>query len=96
MMAQKSKAVDGLTRGIVYLFKKYGVTHEIGVGTITGPNSVKVIGQQGEKVLNTKNILIATGSEVASLPGLTVSSRLSKLIQNCFKNVLYLLIFHFK
>ena len=45
-----------------------------GFGKITGTNQVTVHGNDGkETVINTKNILIATGSEVASLPGLEVS-----------------------
>merc|ERR1712013_945102 len=45
-----------------------------GHGKITGPNQVSVIGPDGNvaEVVNTKNIMIATGSEVTPFPGITV------------------------
>jgi dihydrolipoamide dehydrogenase len=42
MLDTQNKAVDGLTGGIEYLLKKYGVDYFKGKGTINGPNSVKV------------------------------------------------------
>ena len=71
MMKQKETAVKGLTSGIEgALFKKNNVTYEAGWGTITGANEVLVkLNQGGEKRLNTKNIIIATGSDVMDLPG---------------------------
>jgi len=76
MMNQKSKAVSGLTSGIAHLFKKYKVNSASGFGTITGPNEVTVKSDDGkESKISTKNILIATGSEVASLPGLDIDEK---------------------
>ena len=50
------------------------MTHMSGVGTITGPNQVTVNKSDGGKdVVSTKNILIATGSEVTPMPGIEVS-----------------------
>ena len=73
MMKQKEKAVSGLTGGVAYLLKKYGVTSTHGFGKITGPNEVQVTSDDGNtSTIKTKNILIATGSDVASLPGLNV------------------------
>lgn len=68
MMAAKSKTVDGLTSGIAYLFKKNKVDHIMGFGKIIDGGTVDVDG----KTLKTKNIVIATGSEVAQLPGIEV------------------------
>lgn len=45
-----------------------------GVGTLTAPNKVEVKGEKGIEVINTKNILLATGSEVTPFPGVTVST----------------------
>merc|ERR1719429_622611 len=74
MMGEKSKAVTALTGGIKMLFKGNKVTHLSGHGKITGPNQVSVLGADGEvaEVVNTKNIMIATGSEVTPFPGIEV------------------------
>lgn len=73
MMGAKSTAVKALTGGIAHLFKQNKVTQLSGHGKITGPNEVTVLKPDGssEKV-NTKNILIATGSEVTPFPGIDV------------------------
>ncbi|KAL2102593.1 hypothetical protein ACEWY4_001761 [Coilia grayii] len=73
MMAQKSGAVKALTGGIAHLFKQNKVTHVNGFGTITGANEVTATGSDGSKqVINTKHILIATGSEVTPFPGIEI------------------------
>merc|ERR1719483_943666 len=74
MMGEKSKAVTALTGGIKMLFKGNKVAHLEGHGKITGPNQVSVLGPNGEvtEVVNTKNIMIATGSEVTPFPGIEV------------------------
>ena len=73
MMKQKESAVTGLTSGIKYLFGKNKVNHLSGLGTIISPNEVEVTGEDGSKqTVKTKNIIIATGSEVACPPGIEV------------------------
>lgn len=74
LMKQKSTAVTALTGGIKMLFKGNKVTSLEGHGKITGPNQVSVLGPDGEvtEVVNTKNIMIATGSEVTPFPGIEV------------------------
>ncbi|XP_071817745.1 dihydrolipoyl dehydrogenase, mitochondrial-like [Apostichopus japonicus] len=74
MMEQKSSAVKALTGGIAHLFKQNGVTHLKGHGRITGSREVAVLHPDGKikEVVKTKNILIATGSEVTPFPGLEV------------------------
>lgn len=69
MLQSKTDTVSTLTSGIEYLFKKYGVDYVKGHGTITGPNSVKSSGEDGEVALSSKRIMIATGSEVTPFPG---------------------------
>ena len=71
MMASKQKTVDGLTSGIEFLFKKNKVEYIKGYGKIVSKNEVKV----GSKALKTKNIIIATGSEVATLPGIEIDEK---------------------
>jgi len=74
LMGEKSKAVGALTGGIKMLFKGNKVTHLEGHGKITGPNQVSVLNADGsvKEVVNTKNIMIATGSEVTPFPGIEI------------------------
>uniref|UniRef100_A0A1B0AW18 Dihydrolipoyl dehydrogenase n=1 Tax=Glossina palpalis gambiensis TaxID=67801 RepID=A0A1B0AW18_9MUSC len=73
LMAQKSNAVKALTGGIVQLFKKNKVTQLTGLGTITSANEVQVKNKDGGvDTVKTKNILIATGSEVTPFPGIEI------------------------
>jgi dihydrolipoamide dehydrogenase len=73
MMKSKVKAVTGLTKGIEGLFKKNKVDYVVGKGTISEPNTVTAaLNAGGEQKLTTDNIIIATGSEPSSLPGIDV------------------------
>jgi len=78
MMKFKEKAVSGLTKGIEFLLKKNNVNYVKGHGKITGANEVQVIkagdGSEIERI-KTKNILIATGSEVTPLPGIQIDEQ---------------------
>ncbi|MFN7179615.1 dihydrolipoyl dehydrogenase [Hyphomonas sp.] len=73
MMAQKSDAVEGLTKGVEFLLKKNKAEYIKGRGKILGPGKVEVaLADGGTRVLETKNIVIATGSEPATLPGIEI------------------------
>merc|ERR1712149_6245 len=74
LMGEKEKSVKALTGGIKMLFKNNKVTHVEGHGKITGQNEVSVLAKDGSvsDVINTKNIMIATGSEVTPFPGIEV------------------------
>ncbi len=71
MIESKNKVVTGLTQGIEYLFKKNKVDHIRGFGKIKSKTEVEVEG----KVYQTKNIVIATGSDVAKLPGVVIDEK---------------------
>ena len=73
-MAQKSKSVDGLTKGIEGLFKKNKVTYAKGWGSLTGnPGEVVVAKEDGTtETVVAKSVILATGSEPATLPGVEV------------------------
>ncbi|RKQ69528.1 dihydrolipoamide dehydrogenase [Litorimonas taeanensis] len=71
MIKAKQKTVDGLTSGIEFLFKKNNVDHIRGFGKIVGEGKVEVDG----KLYETKNIVIATGSEVATLPNIDIDEK---------------------
>ncbi|MEK7356985.1 MAG: FAD-dependent oxidoreductase, partial [Bdellovibrionota bacterium] len=69
MMSRKDKIVKDLTGGVAFLMKKNKVDHYNGWGTITGPNQVTVNGADGKQAkLDTKYIMIATGSVPIDLP----------------------------
>jgi dihydrolipoamide dehydrogenase len=72
MLGQKEDAVDGLTKGIEFLFNKNGVEYIRGRGRIAGSGQVEVETDDGSSSLTTKNIVIATGSEVTPLPGVEI------------------------
>lgn len=73
LMKQKEAAVKGLTQGVAFLFKSNKVTHLQGFGSILSPNEVAVTkSDNSQQVVRTKNILIATGSEVTPFPGIEV------------------------
>ncbi len=71
MLGRKDKVVKDLTAGIEFLFKKNKVTYVQGHGTITAKDEVTV----GKDVYKTKNILIATGSNVTPLPGVEIDEK---------------------
>ena len=75
MMKQKATAVDGLTKGVEFLMKKNKVAWVKGAGRIAGPGRVEVTGDGGKQTLETKNIVIATGSEPMGLPGVTIDEK---------------------
>jgi dihydrolipoamide dehydrogenase len=75
MMSSKNEVVSGLTQGIEFLFKKNKVDYVQGRGEILGPGKVKVALDKGERILDTKHILIATGSESTPLPGVEVDEK---------------------
>ncbi|CAA7400128.1 unnamed protein product [Spirodela intermedia] len=76
MMAQKDKAVSNLTRGIEGLFKKNKVNYVKGFGKLLSPSEVSVdTPDGGTTVVTGKNIIIATGSDVKSLPGIAIDEK---------------------
>ena len=68
MHASRREAVKGLTGGIEFLFKKNKIEWLKGLATFESADSVKV----GDRTVRAKNVVIATGSSVAPLPGVTV------------------------
>jgi len=83
MMKNKAKSVDGLTGGIEYLFKKYKVDYLKGFGKLKGPNAVHVdLLDGGTEDLDTKNIMIATGSEPTPLKPCPVDNKLKKIVDS--------------
>ncbi|MFM5918541.1 MAG: dihydrolipoyl dehydrogenase, partial [Novosphingobium sp.] len=71
MHAQRKDAVKQLTGGIEFLFKKNKVDWLKGYAAFTGADTVEV----GGKSYSAKNIVIATGSNVTPLPGVTIDQK---------------------
>ena len=72
MLKQKEDAVDGLTKGVEFLMKKNKVQVFLGAGEIIAPGRVKISSDGQATEIETKNIIIATGSEVTPLPGVEI------------------------
>jgi dihydrolipoamide dehydrogenase len=72
MQAEKTKAVNELTGGIEFLFKKNKVDWLKGHAAFTSPTNIEVAG----KSYTAKNFMIATGSSVTPLPGVTIDQKI--------------------
>ncbi len=75
MMSNKNKSVQALTKGVEFLFKKNKVTYIRGKGVLFSKNDVVVYDNNKKTTYKSKNIVIATGSEVASLPGIKIDEK---------------------
>lgn len=72
MMKRKNQITADLNKGIEFLFNKNKITYFKGAGKILSSNQVQVKTEKSEEVIDCKNIVIATGSEVSSLPGVEI------------------------
>ena len=72
MMSNKNRSVQVLTKGVEFLFKKNKVTYLRGKGVLFSKNDIVVYDNNKKTNYKTKNIVIATGSEVSSLPGIKI------------------------
>jgi len=74
MQGFKDKGVDGNVKGVEFLLKKNKIDVYFGTGKILGAGKVEVTANTdgAVQVLETRNIVIATGSDVAPLPGVTI------------------------
>ncbi|WP_292897730.1 dihydrolipoyl dehydrogenase [Nitratireductor sp.] len=73
MMEHRVKTVEQNTKGLDFLMKKNKIDVYRGFGSIAGKGKVSVKGDDGkEQTVETKNIVIATGSDVAGIPGVDV------------------------
>ena len=75
MMSNKNKSVQVLTKGVEFLFKKNKVTYIRGKGVLFSKNNIIVYDNNNKTSYNAKNIVIATGSTVASLPGIEIDEK---------------------
>lgn len=76
MLGRKDKVVDGLTKGIAFLFKKNKIEQIHGAARITAVGEVTVDLNDGDsQVLKAERILIATGSDSTPLPGVEIDEQ---------------------
>ena len=76
MMANKNKSIQVLTKGVEFLFKKNKITYFKGKGVLFSKNDIVAYESNNKRVnIKAKNIVIATGSEVASLPGVNIDEK---------------------
>jgi len=77
MMKHKDETVAANVQGVGFLLKKNKVDAFFGSGSIPAAGKVEVTAEDGSKqVLETKNIVIATGSDVTPLPGVTIDEKI--------------------
>src|SRR5262245_570199 len=75
MMARKNQVVKELTNGVGFLFRKNKVERVTGAGRIVDAGHVEVAEGTTTRTLETRRILIATGSKPARLPGVEIDDR---------------------
>ncbi len=75
MMSNKNKSIQVLTKGVEFLFKKNKVTYIKGKGVLFSKNDIVVYENDKKTNIQAKNIVIATGSEVTSLPGIKIDEK---------------------
>ncbi|HTO13935.1 MAG TPA: dihydrolipoyl dehydrogenase [Candidatus Binatia bacterium] len=75
---QRSRSVaDRMAKGVEFLFRKNKITLVSGTGTLTSKSTVEVKGATGSETLEAKRaVILATGSQPKSLPGVTIDERL--------------------
>jgi dihydrolipoamide dehydrogenase len=73
MLAHKDQTVEQNVKGLDFLMKKNKIDVFRGTGKVLGAGKVSVAGEDGKtEEIETKNIVIATGSDVAGIPGVEV------------------------
>ena len=75
MMKFKDEGVDGNVKGVDFLLKKNKIDAVRGVGCIVSPGKVEVKGEGKTQTLETKAIVIATGSDVTRLKGIEIDEK---------------------
>ena len=77
MMKNKDKAVTILTKGVEFLLKKNKVTYFKGIGSFKSKNDILIKDHENkEKVIQTENTVIATGSVSVSLQGVEIDEKI--------------------
>ena len=76
MMNHKDSVIGDTIKGVDFLIKKNNIDRILGKGSIKAPGIVDVVDEKGKsQTIKTKNIVIATGSEVTPLPGVDIDEK---------------------
>jgi dihydrolipoamide dehydrogenase len=76
MMSFKQQGIDGNVKGVEFLMKKNKIDVIRGKGKVVGTGKVEVSGGDGKtRLVETKNIVIATGSDIARLKGIEIDEK---------------------
>ncbi|HTC99891.1 MAG TPA: dihydrolipoyl dehydrogenase [Bradyrhizobium sp.] len=76
MMNFKQQGIDGNVKGVEFLMKKNKIDVIHGKGKILGAGKIEVAGADGKtQLVETKNIVIATGSDIARLKGIEIDEK---------------------
>lgn len=75
MMNFKQQGIDGNVKGVEFLMKKNKIDVLKGTGKILGTGKVEVSADGKSQVVETKNIVIATGSDIARLKGIEIDEK---------------------
>ena len=76
MLKYKDDGVAALTQGVEFLFKKNKIEHIAGAAKFTAKDTIEVaLNAGGSRTITAKNTIIATGSDVASLPGIEIDEK---------------------
>jgi dihydrolipoamide dehydrogenase len=76
MMNFKQQGIDGNVKGVEFLMKKNKIDVIHGKGKILGAGKIEVTGADGKtQLVETKNIVIATGSDIARLKGIEIDEK---------------------
>jgi dihydrolipoamide dehydrogenase len=75
MMNFKQQGIDGNVKGVEFLMKKNKIDVIHGKGKILGPGKIEVTGNPSAQIVETKNIVIATGSDIARLRGIDIDEK---------------------
>ena len=76
MMNFKQQGIDGNVKGVEFLMKKNKIDVIPGRGKILGTGRIEVTGNDGKtQIVETKNIIIATGSDIARLKGIEIDEK---------------------
>ncbi len=75
VQARKDKVVTTLTKGVEFLFRKNKIDWIKGTARLVGPGTVDVAGDQPQQLRAAKEIIVATGSQPRSVPGVEIDRR---------------------
>ena len=75
LLKKKSGIVEELTKGIDFLYKKNKVSKYIGTAKLITSNTIEITNDNTKDIIHAENIIIATGSEAAHLPNISIDEK---------------------